>query len=312
MQVKILGSAAGGGFPQWNCACPNCHGVRAGQFTGKPRSQTQIAVSGDGLSWFLLGASPDLRLQIESSRELHPRSGARSSPIGGVVLASADLDHVLGLLLLRELQPFHVWAAASVIETLRGGNSMFGMLNRVEDQVRWKAIRAGDEFQLKTIHASDSQIRCRTIPLSSRYPAYSAGQNPASTQTYAESEAVLGVILTSPSGKTLGFFPQLPKLTPDLKTLLASLDCLLLDGTFWSDDELIRIQGSGQCAREIGHVPVGGEDGTLRQLAGLTRPRKMYIHMNNTNPMLNEAGAEYKTVRDSGWELAEDGCQVTL
>lgn len=305
MQVKILGSAAGGGFPQWNCACPNCRAVRSGQFKGKPRLQTQVAVSGDGLSWFLLGASPDLRLQIESARELHPCSGARSSPIGGVVLLSADLDHVLGLLLLRELQPFQVWAAAPVIEILRGGNSMFGMLNRVDDQVRWNAIRAGEQFSLRSLLGDGSGITCRAVALSSRYPAYAS-------RTPQSEEAVLGLILTSASGKTLGFFPQLPTLTPELKSLFATLDCLLLDGTFWSDEELIRLQSSRQRAHEMGHAPVGGEDGTLRQLAGLTKPRKLYIHINNTNPMLNEAGAEYRQMRDSGWELAEDGCQLNL
>ncbi len=305
MQVKILGSAAGGGFPQWNCACPNCHAVRNGQFRGKARSQTQVAVSGDGGSWFLLGASPDLRSQIESSPELHPRSGTRSSPIRGVVLASADLDHVLGLLLLRELQPFRVCAAESVTKILRSENSMFRMLNRVADQVQWQTIRAGEPFTLQPLTEDGGAIGCRAVAVSSRFPAYA-------TRVQESEEAVLGLILTAPSGAALGFFPQLAQLTPELKSLFAKLDCLLLDGTFWSDDELIRLQGSGQRAREMGHIPVGGEDGTLRQLAGLSKPRKMYIHINNTNPMLNEAGAEYRAVRDSGWELAEDGCHFTL
>src|SRR5713101_1963485 len=287
MQVKILGSAAGGGFPQWNCACPNCHAVRGGQFRGKVRSQTQVAVSSDGKSWFLLGASPDLRFQIESSPELHPRSGTRSSPISGVVLASADLDHTLGLLLLR------------------GENSMFRMLNRVADQVHWRTIRAGVRFTFKSVIGNDSGIGCMPIAVSSCYPAY-ANRVPQS------GEAVVGLILTAPSGTTMGFFPQLALLTPELKSVFAKLDCLLLDGTFWSDDELIRLQGSGQRAREMGHIPLGGEDGTLNQLAELSMPRKKYIHINNTNPMLNEAGAEYRAVRDSGWELAEDGCHFTL
>lgn len=305
MQVKILGSAAGGGFPQWNCACQNCHAVRGGQFEGKSRLQTQVAVSSDGVSWFLLGASPDLRFQIESTRELHPSFGVRSSSICGVVLASADLDQVLGLLLLRELQPFQVWATASVIEILRGGNSMFAMLNRVADQVRWKTIRAGEQFPVQLLAGVASGIECRPVALSSCYPAYT-------TQIPQAEEAVLGLLLTAPSGATIGYFPQLPMLTPELKSLFATLDCLLLDGTFWSDDELIRLQGSGQRAREMGHIPVGGEDGSLRQLAGLTKPRKMYIHINNTNPMLNEAGSEYRDLRDSGWELAEDGCHLSL
>src|SRR5947209_17078515 len=137
MRVKILGSAAGGGFPQWNCACPNCHAVRAGSFQGKSRSQAQVAISADSQTWFLLGASPDLRAQIEATPELHPRDGIRQSPIAGAVLANADVDHVLGLLLLRELQPLRVHASQSVHRILTEDNSMFGMLQRVSGQLTW-------------------------------------------------------------------------------------------------------------------------------------------------------------------------------
>ncbi|HUM04651.1 MAG TPA: pyrroloquinoline quinone biosynthesis protein PqqB [Terriglobales bacterium] len=304
MQVKILGSAAGGGFPQWNCACPNCRDVRRGRFAGKPRLQTQVAFSGDSETWFLLGASPDLRLQIESSPELHPQSGTRSSPIQGVILASADLDHVLGLLLLRELQPLQVWANVGVMHILRHQNTMFGMLNRTPDQVHWKPIIPGEQFPVISLNHRDSGIHCEVVGVSSLLPAY-AGR-------VLSDGAVLGIVLTTRSGKKLGFFPQLATLTEGLKNIFATLDCLLLDGTFWSDDELICMQGSAQSARDMGHIPVGGEDGTLQQLSALTRPRKMFVHINNTNPMLNEAGPEYKKVRDAGWELAEDGCQLTL
>src|SRR5258707_7029262 len=172
MQVKILGSAAGGAFPQWNCDCPNCHAMRGGQFHGKARSQTQVDVSSDGEAWFLLGASPDLRSQIEGSPELHPRLGTRSSPISGVVLASADLDHVLGLLLLRELQPFRVHGAESVINILRNDNSMFRMLNRVPDQVDWQTIQAGQPFALESSTGDGAAIGCRAVVVSSCYPAY--------------------------------------------------------------------------------------------------------------------------------------------
>src|SRR5207302_4652202 len=137
MRVKILGSAAGGAFPQWNCACANCRAVRAGTFHGKPRTQTQVAITQDGRSWFLLGASPDLRAQIEATPELHPRDGVRQSPIAGLVLANADLDHVLGLLLLRELQPLRVYATASVRRILREDNSIFAMLERIPNQALW-------------------------------------------------------------------------------------------------------------------------------------------------------------------------------
>jgi pyrroloquinoline quinone biosynthesis protein B len=220
------------------------------------------------------------------------------------VLVGADLDHALGLLLLREFQRLQVWAAASTIDILRG-NSMFRMLNRVEDQVHWNPIHPSESLSLLSVSGKDSGITCRALPLSSRQPAY------AKTTSQSE-EAALGLVLTSPSGKTLGFFPQLPKLTVELKNLFAALDCLLLDGTFWSDDELVQLHGEGQRATEMGHIPVGGEQGTLRQLAELTKPRRMYIHINNTNPMLNEAGDEYRCVREAGWDLAEDGCHFTL
>jgi pyrroloquinoline quinone biosynthesis protein B len=305
MQVRVLGSAAGGGFPQWNCACPNCAAVRAGRFAGRPRLQTQVAVCERGDSWFLLGASPDLRQQIELSAELQPNGNARSSPITGVVLASADMDHVLGLLLLRELHPFQVWATQPVIDILRAGNSMFRMLNRSENQVRWNEIQTEEDFRLQSVDGQDSGITCRAVQLSSRYPAY-AGVAPDGDA------ALVGLILKSASGKTLGFFPQLPILTDDLNRLFATLDCLLLDGTFWTNDELFRLQGVGQTALEMGHIPVSGEEGTLRRLSDLKKPRKMYIHINNTNPILNEAGAEYRTVHEAGWELASDTWQLSL
>jgi pyrroloquinoline quinone biosynthesis protein B len=305
MRLKILGSAAGGGFPQWNCACPNCSAVRAGQFPGKPRLQTQVAVSADAASWFLLGASPDLRQQIEANPELHPFGGIRTSPIAGVVLASADLDHVLGLLLLRELQPFQIWGTVEAMEVLRNENSMFRMLNRVQNQVRWNAIRAGGTFPLTNLCGQDVGIRCHAVGLSSRLPAYAV-------QKSHSPDAVLGFVLQSSNAKTIGFFPQLPVLTKELEQLFDTLDCLLLDGTFWSNDELIQLHGCGQSAREMGHIPVNGKDGTLQALSALSKPRKIYIHINNTNPMLNEQSEEYRTVRDMGWELAEDGCQLTL
>src|SRR5579864_2330135 len=148
MRVKILGSAAGGGFPQWNCSCPNCRAVRAGTFSGKARTQTQVAISANGHSWFLLGASPDLRAQIEATPELHPRpvqnaANVRHSPVAGVVLANADLDHTLGILLLRELQPLRVYATRSVRRILNEDNSMFAMLQRVPDQVGWTDFAPG-------------------------------------------------------------------------------------------------------------------------------------------------------------------------
>ncbi len=171
MHLRILGSAAGGRFPQWNCGCGNCSGVRQNKFSGKARTQAQLALSSDGVRWFLAGASPDLAFQIEATPELHPRA-LRDSPIAGVVLASADLDHVLGLLLLRELQPLRVYAAPSILRILREENSMFGMLNRVEQQVLWTPMKAGSLFPLFDAEDKDSGLRCEAVFLSGRFPKF--------------------------------------------------------------------------------------------------------------------------------------------
>ena len=319
MRVKILGSAAGGAFPQWNCGCPNCRALRAGNFRGKTRSQAQVAVSDDGETWFLLGASPDLRAQIEATPELHPRQGVRESPIAGAVLANADIDHVLGLLLLRELQPLRVYATDSVRRIVTEDNSMFAMLQRVPGQVTWTNVTPRAIFPLHTAAGADSGLRCRALSLGTHFPAYVSPQRQG--ELSAE-EASLGLIVESKSvesksegassGKRLAYMPALPQIDDALLEEFESADVLLFDGTFWSDDELIRIQGSGQTALQMGHVPVSSPEGSIAKLAQLRQPRKIYIHINNTNPMLNEAGPEYTRVREAGWEIAEDGWQFDL
>jgi pyrroloquinoline quinone biosynthesis protein B len=309
MHVKILGSAAGGGFPQWNCACRNCSSVRLGSFPGKARSQTQIAVSGNGRSWFLLGASPDLRSQIEVSPELHPRDGVRKSPIAGIVVSSGDLDHVLGLLLLRELQPLRIYAPPSIRRILREDNDMFAMLNRVSDQALWTDIVPAAPFSLVCADGNGCGLKCETLPLSSHYPAYVADDRAAQL---APGEALQGTIIEDGSGKRLAFMPAVSHVGDDLLEQLESIDLLFFDGTFWSDDELIRIQGRGQTAREMGHIPVSSAQGSLRRLAELRRPRKVFLHINNTNPMLDESSDQYRQIQTAGWELAEDGWNIQL
>lgn len=313
MLVKILGSAAGGGFPQWNCLCPNCRSLRAGTFRGKARTQTQVAISADGRTWFLLGASPDLRAQIESTPELHPQpqtpDTARHSPIAGAVLLNADLDHTLGLLLLRELQPLRAYATNSVRRILAEDNSVFAMLQRAPDQLKWTPYTPGETFSLLTPLGDDTQLRCRAIALATHYPAYVSAERQMELKP---NEASLGLFIDSLSGKRLAYLPAVPQINDALLHELDSADVLLFDGTFWSNDELIRTQGSGQTARQMGHVCVGSPEGSLARLAQLRRPRKIYLHTNNTNPMLDEAGQEYAQVRAAGWEIAEDGWQFQL
>jgi pyrroloquinoline quinone biosynthesis protein B len=306
MRVKILGSAAGGAFPQWNCACANCSAVRAGTFHGKARTQTQIAITQDERSWFLLGASPDLRQQIEATPELHPRNGVRQSPIAGVVLANADLDHVLGLLLLRELQPLRVHATTSVRRILREDNTAFAMLQRIPDQAKWTDFQPEIKFNLCNSQGEDSNIECQAWPLGAHFPSYVTAERQAQL---APGEASLGFVIESPPGMRLAYMPAVPQLHNALLEELETCDVLLYDGTFWSDDELIRVQGGGQTARQMGHIPV---ESTFVQLAELRRPRKIFLHINNTNPMLDESSPEYRQVRSAGWEVAEDGWQFDL
>jgi pyrroloquinoline quinone biosynthesis protein B len=303
VRIEILGSAAGGGFPQWNCNCRNCQSLRAGTFQGEARTQTQVAVTNDSQSWFLLNASPDLRLQIEATPALHPRSSRRDSPISAVLLTSADIDQVAGLLSLRELQPFRIYSTPSLRRVLQEDNSVFGMLNRVPNQVSWQEIVPGRSFPLLDAAGTDSGISCEAFSLATRYPVYVSAQRSA---TLRPEEALLGLFLESSSGKRLAYMPAVPAIDGLLLQRLESADLLLFDGTFWSDDELIRVQGSGATAREMGHVSVSGADGSLRKLAGLRHPRKVFIHVNNTNPMLDESGPQYREVRDAGWEIAED------
>jgi pyrroloquinoline quinone biosynthesis protein B len=267
-----------------------------------------VAITQDGRSWFLLGASPDLRSQIENNPELHPHEGVRQSPISGIVLANADLDHVLGLLLLRELQPFHIHATASVRRILRDDNSMFSMLQRINNQVAWTDFHPGQEFSLRSAQGEDAGLTCSAWPLNEHYPAY-VTENRRSQ--LVPSEASLGFFLESrTSSRTrLAYLPAVPALDHALLDELENSDLLLFDGTFWSDDELIRVQGSGQTARQMGHIPV---EETLAKLARVHRPRKIFLHINNTNPMLDEASPQYSQVRRAGWEVAEDGWQFTL
>jgi len=266
-----------------------------------------VAICQDFRAWFLLNASPDLRTQIGVTSVLHPRNHGRNSPIGGVLLTSADIDQVAGLLSLRELQTFRIYCTPSIRRILQEDNSMFAMLNRVPDQVSWTDISCDDSFCLQGERGAG--IDCNVFSLGNRFPAYvSHGR----TLELNPAEASLGVIVESSSGKRLAYMPAVPDIDDALLKRLEETDLLLFDGTFWSDEELIRVQGSGSTARQMGHIPVSGAEGSLRKLAELRRPRKIFIHVNNTNPMLDESGPEYAEVRAAGWEVAEDGWSLEL
>jgi len=313
MHVRILGSAAGGGFPQWNCACQNCSRLRAGTLHSQPRTQAQIAVDLGQERWCLLNASPDLRSQIEATPDLHPRAAmgnnSRISPIAAVVLTSGDLDNTLGLLLLREFQPLQIYATPSVQEITAEENTFFRMLRRVRSQAVWNDVVPGGVFH----PGSDSQVsavRFEAISLPGGYPEYVDAERAAELPA-AESVVALEIQAVS-SGRKLIYCPALPEISDDLLARFAACDLLLLDGTFWSDDELIRVAGGRRTAQRMGHVPIAGPEGSLERLRAITHPNKVYIHINNTNPILDEDSVEFAQLTAEGWTVAHDGMHFTL
>lgn len=312
MQVNILGSAAGGGFPQWNCACSNCSRLRSGKLRGQSRTQVQLALSLDDKHWCLINASPDLRTQIEATPELQPSQLAhqqtRTTPISAVVLTNGDLDQTLGLLLLREFQPVEIYATPSVHKILTEENSFFRMLQRVRPQAVWHGIVPDTGFDLSA--ETEKSVRFTPIPLPGRFPEY---VSPEVSTMLPPSEAVFALEIQSlATGKKMIYCPGLPQISEDLVARFASCDLLLVDGTFWSDDELIRTAGANRTARQMGHVPISGDSGSLEQLREVTRPRKIYTHINNTNPILDEDSAETAQVTAAGWTVAHDGMSFDL
>jgi len=300
MHVRVLGAAAGGAFPQWNCSCSNCTRLRQDRLHGRPRSQAQLAISADESDWFLLNASPDLRYQIESFPPLHSRGPQlRHSPIGAILLSSAELDAALGLLLLREFQRLYIYATRAVRHILVCDNSVFQALRREPDQTQWIDISPGTRFQL-----GRSGIHCCAISAGPGFPGFAPGHRIRSLDPL---EAVLGFIVEHNAGR-VAIFTAAPRVDPDWFEELETCDVVFFDGTFWSDDELIRLSISAKTARQMGHHPV---QDSLPALARI-KARKILIHINNTNPILDEDSEEYRQVRDAGWELAVDGMDVML
>lgn len=306
MRVLVLGTAAGGGFPQWNCGCPNCRGVREGSLRAEPRTETQIAVTADGVAWFLLGASPEIRAQIEGAPPLHAR-GPRHSPVAGIVLANGDLDHVLGLLCLREAHPLRLHATRAVREGFTEGNALYRTLERFAGQVTWDELRLGEPRSLDLPDGRASGLSVEAVAVPGKLPPHLAGLRAPSPE-----DTVGLVIREAARGRSLAFFPSVGAPTPALAPALREADLVLFDGTLFADDELISLGVGMQRAAELAHWPLGGAGGSLAFLAELPARRKLLIHVNNTNPVLREGSPERAAVAAAGVEVARDGMEVTL
>lgn len=302
MRLHLLGAAGGGGFPQWNCCCANCQAARSNPSLA--RSQSQLAVSADDREWLLINASPDLRDQLLRTPALHPRVelGLRNTPVAGVILTSADLDHILGLLLMREFTPVSIYATESVLRVIES-NSFFSMLRRMPGQMRMQVLRHGSSA------ASIAGLRITPVELPGSFPAHVPQPMRASLDA---DEMTLGLVFESADGKRAAYLPALPALPSSLFEQIASCDVLFVDGTLWSEDELQRVHPGTPSATEMGHMPIGGATGSLAQLKHLSHVRRIYTHINNTNPILADGSPEQKAVRDAGFEIAFDGMEIVL
>lgn len=300
MWVRVLGSAAGGGFPQWNCACPPCRAVRDGSRPARPRTQSSIAVSPDYQRWFLLNASPDIHAQIESFPALHPRGGAgggRVTPLEAVLLTDAELDHTLGLLLLREGGSLEIHATDVARDTLYHGTSLLRTLEAY-CRVEWRQVVPGADVPL----GDGLWYRAFDVPTAKR----------ARFGTGTGKGRVIGYRLADErDGRALVYLPAVQELTA-VRDQLDDCACLLVDGTCWRDDELIRLGTTGKTASEMGHLAIGGLGGSLEQLAPLPIGRKIYIHINNTNPVLLEDSPERREAEQHGMEVAVDGMELQI
>src|SRR5215467_7353674 len=316
MRVKILGSAAGGGFPQWNCGCPNCVGVRRGSIKAKPRTQTQIAIDANPeytqrMHWALINASPDLRTQILAAPEFASFSSTRNStPISEFYLTNAEVDFMAGLLHLREFQGFKIHSTDSVRRIMDEENSMFRVLGRASPPVLWFPIPFAQEADANKTQPVEgpSQLRVRAIPLGNEYPDYVSER--LRKQLEAK-EAVIGLVIEY-GGKRVFIAPSLPGRETTWKQFARAADLVLIDGTFWSDGELKQAGRGKKTAREMGHIPLSGPDGLLAQFPEQSNARKILVHINNTNPILVEDGREQRVVLEAGFEIAYDGMEITL
>lgn len=308
MRAIVLGSAAGGGFPQWNCACANCRAVRAGSLRTTPRTQDSIAVAARGAPhqrerFVLLNASPDVATQIERTPPLQPRRG-RETPIAAIVLTNGDLDHALGLFSLREGEPLRVYATASVRAGLEA-NAMLATLRRRPQQLQLRDLPLDEEIELRGVDDAPTGLRLRAFAVAGKSPLHLAGRASRDDNVglSIRDPRTRGTILYVPSAAALDVVARETRpLQPD--------DVLFFDGTFWSSEELLAQGLAERRAEDMAHLPISGDHGSLAGLSRATRARRIYTHVNNTNPILLEDTPERYAVEAAGWEVASDGMEV--
>ena len=309
MRILVLGSAAGGGFPQWNCRCANCERARNGDAAAAPRTQSSLAVTADGRRWFLLNASPDIRAQIAANPPLHPRAGLRDSPIAGVVLSNGDVDHVAGLLSLREGQPLAVYATVRVHEILRG-NNIFNVLNPA--LVERREMRLDVPLDLAGPDRSPTGLRVSAYAVPGKIALYAEDPSAGPGLGTRPGDTVGLEIEAVATGARFHYLPGCAAMPPELAARLAGAELAFFDGTLWRDDEMVDAGLGAKTGRRMGHMSVSGEAGSLAAFAPLGVKRKVFVHVNNSNPMIVDGSPERRAVEAAGWQVAYDGMSIEL
>ncbi|MDO8937637.1 MAG: pyrroloquinoline quinone biosynthesis protein PqqB [Methylicorpusculum sp.] len=304
MKIRVLGSGAGGGFPQWNCNCNNCSRLRHKQMNGKARTQSSIAVSTDDRNWLLFNTSPDIRAQLEAFPAIQPREGIRDTGIKAVLLIDSQIDHTTGMLMLREgKEPLNVYCSEMVKQDLTTGFPVFKMLEHYCTVKHHPVPLDGSSF---TVDAIDD-IRLYTHSLKSKAPPYSPHRHDPH-----EGDNIGVIIEQISTGKRVYYAPGLGEIEPHVLSAMQTADCLLVDGTFWTEDEMIACGASSKKAQEMGHLAQSGPGGMIEVLNAIPDSRKILIHINNTNPILDEDSDAFKILNQNRIEVSYDGLEIEL
>lgn len=306
MRAIVLGSAAGGAYPQWNSNAAACRRARAGDPAARPRSQASLAVSADDRNWVVLNASPDLRQQIETTPPLQPSDGLRTSPIAAVVLTGGDVDAIAGLLTLRERQPFTLLATPRVHAVL-DANPVFEVLDRTI--VSRRTLPVDMTMDITRPDGTATGLHVTLFPVPGKVPLYLEQPGPAPALT--ETDGTVGAAVTD-GATTLFFIPGCAAMTPALADRLRGADAVFFDGTLWTDDEMLQAGLGPKTGRRMGHMSVSGPDGTLAAFSGLGVRRRVLLHINNSNPILLDDSPERAIAVAAGWDVAHDGMEITI
>jgi pyrroloquinoline quinone biosynthesis protein B len=308
MFVRVLGAAAGGGFPQWNCRCSCCERARAGDPAVRPRSQASLAVSADGQNWVLLNASPDLPAQLRAAPALQPDPAGppRNCPVQAVVISGGDIDCIAGLLSLRESHAFRVYAE-DFVQTILAENQVFSVLNR--DSVRFETLLR-TPTELRNADGNSLGLWVESFAVPGKIPLYQeAGQNAAAL---VNDQAVIGLCVRDGTGKKIFFIPGCARVTDELRARVAGDSILFFDGTLWHDTEMVEAGLGTKTGTRMGHISVSGAEGSIAAFANTPIARKIFIHINNTNPILCDDSPQAEQARAAGWEIAFDGMEISL